>query len=459
MHRGWKHCSSAKRLKLDLNQCKQQMNYHQNGKRSHTQEAGGIYVRGNTVPRGPGGVSAYFRAAAMVANDSGNSKARMLENPHFREVASVSYMPHPARTAYIESYLQAIEASYVEQNMRSNAELENKLDAFKARIQAPSADSGESQEAAESKLEKVLRKISSDHTPKISALPKTSHFAYLRDAIRSLGGQKTICLCVDVEAFERNTNVVTEIGISIYDPRESLFSTVPKFRTYHLIVSESLKLRNGRFVCDLKDCFLLGESLVMSLNNCVKFIQTLINYYMIPQTAAELTWERAFVGHNVKGDLKWLSSIGVNIPKDVDYNADQLQNPNRIQVLDTERLFKSLYGSKGSNLGKILRLFEVPHAFLHNAGNDAYFTLKLLLHMCDIHYRKQLHMDDFYAIAHRIDTWNKRDSAEAKILPLSYVKAAVEFTDSTVKRKTVHQTEFGGCLWVDDPIAAITKDE
>ncbi|SCV02927.1 LANO_0G01090g1_1 [Lachancea nothofagi CBS 11611] len=458
------NCTPVKRVKLDLKNYKTtQMSFHQNGKRASRHEASGIFVRGPNVPKAPHSASAYFRAAACVVNDVGLSKSRMLENQHFRELTAVSYEPHEARAKYIENYLETIGISYQQQESRSNKELKKKLEKVKSSIDVvpqPQADANGDAEAvakAEALLQKALRKTTHEHSPKVCAVPGNSNFAYLSNAIRHLAAQRTVCFCVDVEAFERNTNVVTEIGISIYDPRESLFSTIPKFRTYHLIVAESLKLRNGKFVCDLKDCFLMGESYVMSLNNCVEFIQTLINYYMVPETAAERSWDRAFVGHNVKGDLKWLESIGVNIPTDIDYELkNKPQTTNRALVLDTERLFKGSYGSKGANLGKILRLFEVPHAFLHNAGNDAYFTLKLLLHMCDIHCRKQMQMDDFYAVMAKIETWTKRDSSEAKILPLSYVKAAAEFTDHTVKKKTVHQTEFGGCVWVDNPIQAIT---
>ncbi|CEP64296.1 Gfd2p LALA0_S11e00914g [Lachancea lanzarotensis] len=428
----------------------------QYSRKNNQREPNAIFVRGAKASRGSENISAYFRAAAGVSNDIGLSKARMLENKHFKSLTTIPYTPFPARNAHISKYLDSIAKSYRKQWNRSENELQIKTDALieEAREEDPLFPILEPE--LDERVRKALRKLTNSHTPKINTVPGKPEFEYLSNAIRYLTSQRTICLCVDVEAFERNTNVVTEIGISIYDPRESQFSTVPILRTYHLIVAESLKMRNGKFVCDLKDCFLKGESYVMSLSNCVNFIQTLINYYMVTETAAERTWERAFVGHNVKGDLKWLSSIGVQIPRNIDYNLNQTSGDQSLRVLDTERLFKISYGSKGSSLGKILRLFEVPHAFLHNAGNDAYYTLKLLLHMCDIQYRKLLGMDDFYGVAAKIEMWAKRDAIEARILPLSYVNAAIEFTDPNIKKKTVHQTEFGGCVWVDDPIASLT---
>ncbi|SCU95576.1 LAFA_0G01068g1_1 [Lachancea sp. 'fantastica'] len=459
MLKQWDYCCTAiKKQRLSTNLSKPKTNSmppFQSQKRSYQREPNAIFVRGAKTPRGAENISAYFRAAAGVSNTIGLSKSHMLKNKHFKDLTNVSYTPFPARDAHITNYLGLIGKSYRKQEKRSEQELMKKSEALVGKLSEEAPES-ESDLDRENRIRKALRKLENAHTPKVNTVPGRTEFDHLSNAIEYLSSQKTICFCVDVEAFERNTNVVTEIGISIYDPRESQFSTVPILRTYHLIVAESLKLRNGRFVCDLKDCFLKGESYVMSLSNCVKFIQTLINYYMVPATAAEHTWKRAFVGHNVKGDLKWLCSIGVQLPNTIDYNFSQSKSPLTVNVIDTERLFRSSYGSKGSSLGKILRLFEVPHAFLHNAGNDAYYTLKLALHMCDVQHRNLLEMDDLYAVVDKIETWAKRDTMEAKILPLSYVNAAIEFTDPSIKKKTVHQTEFGGCVWVEDPIASLT---
>lgn len=413
----------------------------------------GIYVRGKTVPRSATNVGAYLRAAASVDNVIGPRDSPMRKQAFYKGLTKVEYQHIPQRAQFIERYLQEIHKSYERQASVSKKQLDLKLELATERYRSQQEATAETSPKDDKNLEKILRKIRNEHTPEVSAAPGSPGFKYIANSIRMLASQQTICFCVDVEAFERNTNVVTEIGISIYDPRESLYSTVPNFRTYHLIVAESLRLRNGNFVCDVKDCFLLGESYVMSLSSCVEFIQTLLNYYMVPHTPQEATWRRAFVGHNVKGDLKWLSSIGVNVPADIDH--DILKPSARIAVLDTEKLYRISYGSKGSNLGKILRLFQIPHSFLHNAGNDAYFTLKLLLHMCDISYRRRLQMDDFYGITATIETWAKRETTEAKILPLTYVKAAAEFTNHRVRKKTVHQTEFGGCRWFDSAMEAL----
>lgn len=437
----------AKRLKVDTGRQKSVMSFS-----SHETE---IYVRGENVPRNRSSVSAYLKAAAGVKNVIGPKKSQMREQSFFKELVKVEYQPVPSRTQFIENYVKEFHKKYQDQMALSHQQLESKLRLAKEQYQSlqqslgapPAEQAADGSDAKEDqKLTKLLRKIENEHSPKITDSPGSPNAKYVADSVRMLASQRTICFSVDVEAYERNTNVVTEIGISVFDPRESMYSTVGNFRTFHLIVGESLRLRNGRFVCDVKDCFLLGESYVMSLSSCVEFIQTLLNYYMVPHTPQERTWHRAFVGHNVKGDLKWLSSIGVNLPANIGHDALSLDPKlERISILDTEKLYRVMYGSKGSSLGKILRLFKIPHAYLHNAGNDAYFTLKLLLHMCDVNYRRRLQMDDFYAVTATVEEWSRREKNKGSVN--SHGKGNHEFTEYRSRRKQSLHTEFGGCRW------------
>lgn len=115
-------------------------------------------------------------------------------------------------------------------------------------------------------------------------VPGGSQFKYLCKTIELLSSNKTICFAIDVEAFEFDTDIVTEIGIAIYDPRENIYSLMPIIRSYHLIVAEALPLRNKKFVCDFKDCFLLGESLVLPLEQCVGVHSVVDNFYMKCET-------------------------------------------------------------------------------------------------------------------------------------------------------------------------------
>ncbi|CCH58527.1 hypothetical protein TBLA_0A07370 [Henningerozyma blattae CBS 6284] len=472
-----------------------------------------------------GGQKLYYRSQKLVANKLGTSHSWINEFPHFNELHNIAYDPHEEsklkKLKKVEDYISKITLEYNKINSSSSIILNEKLDDLyqewiqrhgsiptlpnsskkrkKSQLQTNASVDSKTKSTSESsmtpaskaKLEKEerelkelkalkqrydteVREIVEGHIPTVYAAPGNPNFQYLANSIRLLSLNRTICFSIDVEAYEFNNNIVTEVGISIYDPRENQDNLVPMTRNYHLIVSESLVMRNKKFVCDFKDCYLMGESIVLSLDQCVEFIQSLINYYMRPATEEDSTWCRAFVGHNVKGDINWLQTMGIQLPNNgvntdanksttnknsatkegstsshenqsydsvLDYTLDHF-NPNTastnkknypIFMLDTEKLYRCCYGNFGCNLGRILRLFELPHAYLHNAGNDSYYTLRLLLHMCDINFRLQGKLDELTLMAHKIREWIAREKYEPKVLPMSY---AISVFEANSKNKT-----------------------
>ncbi len=225
--------------------------------------------------------------------------------------------------------------------------------------------------------EKYIKELDSSRK-KHPILQDTGKFNIITDALRSVNGRKTTLISIDLEAFERNTEIVTEIGISIYDPVKEATSLVPSIINIHLILKETIKLRNGAFVHDHKDNFLGGSSLVVSKKTAVELIESVLEFYCVQRKAQG--YEAAFVGHNLSGDLNWLKKLGVHLP----------QNPH---ILDTEKVYSASHGSQGNSLGAILKRLRIPHSFLHNAGNDAYFTLIALLKLSDPHCRRTEKLD------------------------------------------------------------------
>ncbi|CDO92710.1 unnamed protein product [Kluyveromyces dobzhanskii CBS 2104] len=241
-----------------------------------------------------------------------------------------------------------------------------------------------------------LRDISK---PQLKCYPGTPEWKKWQNAIEIINLKKTILLCVDLEAFERDTNIVTEIGITIYDPRENFdHSVLPLTRSFHFCIEEAYDLRNGRFVDDAKDNFLFDDSKILPLDDVVTSVQSLINKYLIPHNEAEHTWKRALVGHGVSGDISWLESLNIKLPKNV-------------QILDTLKLYECMYG-KQSSLKRMLSMCKIPFAYLHNAGNDSYFTLQLLLSLCDIGTRIKLHLDDWYYVKRLDEKLYQKEQAE-----------------------------------------------
>ncbi|CCH46465.1 hypothetical protein BN7_6058 [Wickerhamomyces ciferrii] len=277
------------------------------------------------------------------------------ENPVSESTNSSSYNGNKSQNLSLSEIVQALkdipDASYIEE-------------ISKARFHS---------------VEKYIEELekSSTHHPNLQNRDKLE---VLVNAIRTVNNQKTALVSIDIEAFERNTNIVTELGISIYDPIKEATSLVPSIINIHIILKEAFKLRNGSFVHDHKDNFLGGNSLVLNQKNTVKMVQSIIDYYFIERQKDG--FDARFVAHNAAGDLKWLRQMGVKLPQNY-------------ESLDTERIYTFTHGQNGCSLGGILKRFNIPHSFLHNAGNDAYYTLIALLKMTDPHFRKVRKLDDF----------------------------------------------------------------
>ncbi|KAK6201656.1 uncharacterized protein RJT21DRAFT_76837, partial [Scheffersomyces amazonensis] len=164
---------------------------------------------------------------------------------------------------------------------------------------------------------------------------------------------------IDVEAFEMNTNLITEIGISIYDPREQFTSMVPTIHNIHIKIQENFDYPNGRFVPNHGMNFNGGTTYLMKLHSAATFTQGLINHYFIKSRSGDV--RTCLIGHDVKGDIKWLNTLGIKFP-------------NNVPIIDTSILFSMSQGKNGTSLKNALIRVQIPHAFLHNAGNDAYYT-------------------------------------------------------------------------------------
>ncbi|ODV59386.1 uncharacterized protein ASCRUDRAFT_17694, partial [Ascoidea rubescens DSM 1968] len=199
-------------------------------------------------------------------------------------------------------------------------------------------------------------------------LMNSNNFEYLKNAVTKVFIENHILISIDIEAFETNTYIIIELGLTIYDPRFQLSTLNPSFQKIHLIPSEVFEFRNGLFITDNKFKF-IGESIILTFEKCAILMQVIINYYF-----TELDYPCSLVGHNVCGDIKWLKELGVRFPENH-------------SIIDTQDLWTTSFGTETSSLGNVLRILNIPHSNLHNAGNDSYFTLILAMNLSDPLYR------------------------------------------------------------------------
>lgn len=183
-------------------------------------------------------------------------------------------------------------------------------------------------------------------------LKQNRYLNELKRAVCFAAGRKI--MAVDVEAWEQNTEYITEIGLAL----RGLGKThVPQIKVIHIQIKENSDLKNGKHVPDNSNSSMTGTTLVMSLNAAIDFIQ-----YILCQG---YTW----VGHGASKDINWLSDAGLQYYNDPSF--------------DTQNLMSFTNGPKGNSLIKCLRMLDIPCAHLHNAANDAYYTMLLFLNLAD----------------------------------------------------------------------------
>ncbi|OBA22589.1 hypothetical protein METBIDRAFT_31467 [Metschnikowia bicuspidata var. bicuspidata NRRL YB-4993] len=214
------------------------------------------------------------------------------------------------------------------------------------------------------------------HQSRNRKIRSKSEFSQIQKSMELVYGRNTRLFCVDIEAWERNTQIVTEIGVSIYDPQKQAMALLPVLQSYHIIIKQLQNKRNGRYVPDHMHNFMEGQLMLLPLLEAKAFLQCLIDKYFGKQTGIACV----FVGHDVHNDVDYLAKIGVRVPKNV-------------PQLDTQKLFACSHGLHGASLLNALRTVKQPFAFLHNAGNDAYYTVLLALRLCDPNVRLMLGLD------------------------------------------------------------------
>lgn len=156
-------------------------------------------------------------------------------------------------------------------------------------------------------------------------------------------------VALDFEAFERNQKKVTEIGFSIFENN--------KFTHHHYIIKENIKCLNGKFVPNNKFNFAFGESEVLALEEA---------FSRLGDVLVDTDY---LIGHGVSNELKWLRHNDVKLH-------------NKIKLIDTGKLGGGIMQvGKRASLTRVLDFLGVDHNFLHNAGNDSFYTMKALWHM------------------------------------------------------------------------------
>ncbi|WPG98590.1 Hypothetical protein R9X50_00138300 [Acrodontium crateriforme] len=202
--------------------------------------------------------------------------------------------------------------------------------------------------------------------------------------------QDVVIIAFDCEAHERYSKAITEVGVAILDTRD-LHNLPPglngqnwqeKIRARHFRVEEFKNHTNNEFVRGCPTKFDFGESefvptgdLPSILTSC--FRPPYSNKKFNPQNDDANPRNLILMGHDVTQDIHYTRSIGF----------DPMNRANISKIpLDTADLFRAYtHSSNKTSLGNMLREFDLVGWNLHNAGNDAVYTVWAFLAICVAH--------------------------------------------------------------------------
>lgn len=164
--------------------------------------------------------------------------------------------------------------------------------------------------------------------------------------------QSSKLFCMDLEFCEK-TSVLTEVGVSIFNPQTD------KLEVYHFVVLEHYSKRNGKYVPDHKDDFKYGISQILPLKLIEVAVLTLVQ------------GSDYLVGHAFANDKAFLTQCGYY---------------KNTKVLDTQKYAPyALQKNQQMSLANVVRdTMAIEPECLHNGGNDAYYTMKSLLSMANV---------------------------------------------------------------------------
>lgn len=201
------------------------------------------------------------------------------------------------------------------------------------------------------------------HLNKFNCLLSLSRCRRRKDAEESVRELRTFlqrkpnarAMVIDIETYENDHSKILEIGFVI----TSLASPEGNEQAHHFIIKENLHMVNRDYVSDNRDNFRFGTSQRMSLADAAgKFSQYIGDVDVL-------------VTHSGGHDEDYLARNGMSLKGKPMFDTQLLG----LALLTDEKTL-NVFGLKRlmDDLG-----ISYDEDILHNAGNDAYYTMKLFL--------------------------------------------------------------------------------
>ncbi|KAL2164596.1 hypothetical protein VTH06DRAFT_3813 [Thermothelomyces fergusii] len=187
-------------------------------------------------------------------------------------------------------------------------------------------------------------------------------------------------VAIDVEAWEQDQGLITEIGIAMLDtskikdipPGEGCQNWFPLIEARHIRIKENSWATNSRFVRGCANSFNFGTTEFVVESEVAQLLKDIIDNatFVDPADGTKRPRPVILVFHESSSDIKYL--------KFVSYHVEAARNV--IDVIDTRTMHQHLVRSNDSaSLASVLFHLGIPSQFLHNAGNDAVYTLQAMV--------------------------------------------------------------------------------
>ncbi|KAK6542227.1 hypothetical protein TWF694_007981 [Orbilia ellipsospora] len=219
-----------------------------------------------------------------------------------------------------------------------------------------------------SSTERVLKSTKLTKAEKKRRTQMQNRLNMLKSATELVGaGGDYAFFSIDIESWEKNHDIITEIGLTRYlpEPSNEAIARDTEISSEHIIIKEHRFYKNGDYVADASGNFEFGNTRYVPLANLKADIASFMS---TPSTK-----ERQFVlvGHDVNVDIEYLRKLGCN-----------LEANNFAMVFDTVEMWKAMAGSSnGISLGRLCAQLDIAAWNLHNAGNDARYTMGAFIEM------------------------------------------------------------------------------
>ncbi|KAK3333439.1 hypothetical protein B0T19DRAFT_126065 [Cercophora scortea] len=184
-------------------------------------------------------------------------------------------------------------------------------------------------------------------------------------------------VAIDIEAYEFNQDIITEIGIAVLDtsqlakvaPGDGGKGWFPVVAARHIRVEENSWAKNSVHVPGCAHRFDFGESEFIPMAKIPSVLERIIEGAAHANDAGKKR-PVVLVFHDQGQDIKYLNTLGYDIMK----------AENVLEIVDTREMHQYIVRADNpTSLCSILVLLGIPYRYLHNAGNDAVYTMQAMI--------------------------------------------------------------------------------